>query len=392
MRFSDKEKEEGRKNGFILGGKTGAGKSTLINAIFGEEVAIARQDSSSVTKETSVYYYRLKSGKMITILDTPGLMDTNSIKDPNIDNVHLSEIQEKVYKENIQVKGIIFLVNFQNERFDASEQDALINYNKIFPLENFWEHILVIFTHYFADPDGDTEEEMKKTRDQSNKKILGDIMQKIKKISRVIDYNDLTTKYFNSYSPMKNEKQKAKNKKNKEELEIVLEKISKKEPLFTRIEIVTKKNFVYEEGKVYYKGTLILVGFIGLAQKPIKEERYINDRNKINKEEYEKYLKLNKDTSDITFNRIEAKKDNSGEVNTTTTKDEGGYYSRLFKNSGIGGLIGLGIGAIGAGILCLTPIGAGALATYSAASIAGGAIGGGGIIGSIGGFFKSLFS
>ena len=388
--FSEKEKAEARKNGFILGGKTGAGKSTLLNAIMGEEVAIVKKDSYSVTQETSVYYYKLKNGKMISILDTPGLMDTNLIKDPNVDNIHLAEIREKVFKENIQVKGIIFLVNFQNERFDSSEQEALINYNKIFPLEDFWEHILVVFTHYFSDPDGDTEEEMKKTRDKSNKKILGDIMQKIKNISRVINYNDLITKYFNSYSPVKNPKQREKNNRNKEELEVILENISKKAPLFTKIEIVTKKDFVYEENNIYYKGTLIIIGFIGLAEKPIKEERYIEDRNKITKEQY---LQLKDNISDVKIDKIEVGRNEGGELKPETTKNANdGYYYGLFKNSGIGGLIGAGIGVLGAGLLCLTPVGAGALAAYSAGAIAGGAVGGGGIIGAVAGFFKGLFS
>ena len=381
MLFSDKEKEEGRKNGFILGGKTGAGKSTLLNALLGEEVAEARKDSFSVTTETSVYYYRLKSGKMITILDTPGLSDTNKNKDPNIDNIHLEKIQEKVFKENIQVKGIIFLVNFQNERFDASEQEALINYNQIFPLENFWEHILVVFTHYYADPDGDTEAEMKETRDQSNKKILGQVMKRIEKISRVIDYNDLITKYFNSYSPVKNPKQQKRNEKNKVELEEYLENLSNKEPLFTRIEIVTKENYVYEENKDYYKGTLIIVGFIGLAQKPIKQETGVRDKIQITKEEYEK---LKDDKSGFTFNQIKAEKDNFGNLKTATTAENSGYYYNLFKNSGIGGLIGATVGAVGLGLLCLTPIGPGAV-------IGTALIGGGGIFGAISGFFKGLF-
>ncbi len=385
MLFSDKEKEEGRKNGFILGGKTGTGKSTLINAMMGEEVAEARKDSFSVTTKTAVYYYRLKSGKMITILDTPGLMDTNTSKDPNIDNIHLREIQEKVYKENIQVKGIIFLVNFQNERFDASEQEALINYNKIFPLPNFWEHILVVFTHYFGDPDGDDEEEMKKTRDESNKKILGTIMERIKNISTVIDYNDLTTKYFNSYSPVKTPKQKSKNDKNKEELEVYLENISKKEPLFTRVEMVTKENYVVEENKVYYKGTLVIVGFIGLAGKPIKQEENVYNKIQITKEEYEK---LKDDDSDITFNQFQAERDDSGNLTATATADNKGYYYELFKNGGIGAFIGaaLGtVGAVGVGLLCLNPVGIGVGVVAAAA-------GGGGVLGSIAGFIKGIIS
>ena len=143
--FSDMEKKKAKENGFILGGKTGAGKSTLLNAIIGRELAEVKKDSDSVTQETTVYYYKLENGKMITILDTPGLMDPKALKNPNIDNVHLSKITEKIQEENIKIKGIIFLVNFQEERFDLSEQEALINYNRIFPLKNFWKHIFIVF-------------------------------------------------------------------------------------------------------------------------------------------------------------------------------------------------------------------------------------------------------
>jgi len=220
--FSDMEKKKAKENGFILGGKTGSGKSTLLNTIIGKNLAEVKKDADSVTQETTAYYYKLENGKMITILDTPGLMDPKALKDQNIDNVHLSKITETIKNENINIKGIIFLVNFQMERFDRSEQEALINYNTIFPLKNFWKHIFIVFTHYFADPDGDTEEEMKKIKDQSNRKILGQIMDKIKQVSDVINYNDLTTKYFNSYCPVKNDKQRAKNQKNKKELEVII--------------------------------------------------------------------------------------------------------------------------------------------------------------------------
>ena len=239
--FSDLEKDQARKNGFILGGKTGSGKSTLLNAIIGRDIAEVKKGADSVTQETTVYFYKLKNGKMITILDTPGLMDPKYLDNPNIDNIHLREIREKISAEKIQIKGIIFLVNFQEERFDKTEQEALINYNKSFPLKNFWKNILIIFTHYFPDPEGDSVEEMKRIKDESNRKILGKIMDKVKNVSDVIDYKDLITKYFNSYSPVKKDQQRKRNEKNKEELEIILDEISNKEPLVSNIEIFTKK-------------------------------------------------------------------------------------------------------------------------------------------------------
>ena len=384
--FSDAEKQEARKNGFILAGKTGTGKSTLLNAIIGEEIARVEKSANSVTQETTVYYYKLNNGRMITILDTPGLMDPKALNDPNIDNVHLKEINEKIWIEKIQIKGIIFLVNFQNERFDLSEQEALINYNKIFPLQKFWKHIFVIFTHYFADPDGDTEEEMKKIKDESNRIILGQIMEKVKNVSDVIDYNSLTTKYFNSYCPVKTEKQKAKNEKNKKELEIILEELSQKEPLFSKIELVTKKNFAYKVKGRYYKSTLIIIGYFGLAKKPFKEERFEIDKVEISNDEY---LKLNKESSDLNVQQFKAERDKNGEINTaTTTNPEDSYYMEIFKKSGIGGLIGVGIGVIGGVVALFTPIGAG----MAIAAAVGVGAGGGGLLGAITGFITGIFS
>ena len=65
-------------------------------------------------------------------------------------------------------------------------------------------------------------------RDKQNKKIFASIMEKVKNISDVINCNEIITKYLNSYSPAKNIKQKTKNEKNREELEIILDEFIKK--------------------------------------------------------------------------------------------------------------------------------------------------------------------
>ena len=122
----------------------------------------------AITKESTVYYYKLEKGKYISLIDTPGLSDTKKLKNPEIDNIHLDQIQIIISLNNIGIKGILFLVNFQNERFDADEQEALLKYNQIFPLKRFWKNIIIIFTHYYHDPDGNDEKEMKEARNKSN--------------------------------------------------------------------------------------------------------------------------------------------------------------------------------------------------------------------------------
>ena len=51
--------------------------------------------------------------------------------------MHLDGITKAISDEKIHIKGILFFVNFQNKRFDAEEQEALLNYNTLFLLKIF---------------------------------------------------------------------------------------------------------------------------------------------------------------------------------------------------------------------------------------------------------------
>jgi len=165
----------------------------------------------SITKESNVYYYKLEKGKYISLIDTPGLSDTMKLKNPEIDNIHLEQIQKVISRYNIRIKGILSLVNFQNERFNADEQEALLKYYQIFPLKRFWKNIIIIFTHYYHDPDGDDENEMKEARDKSNWEFFKNLLENLKDVSDVINYKDLNIKYFNSFYPIKKPSHKKKN-------------------------------------------------------------------------------------------------------------------------------------------------------------------------------------
>ena len=149
--LNDEEKEKAKENGFILIGKTGAGKTTILNAIFNKVVGKAVNIAKSVTKITSIYYYKLKNGNVISLVDTPGLGDSERTENKNIDKMHLDGITKAISDEKIHIKGILFLINFQNKRFDVAEQEALLNYNTLFLLKNFWKCIVIVYSHFFAD-------------------------------------------------------------------------------------------------------------------------------------------------------------------------------------------------------------------------------------------------
>lgn len=388
--FTKEEQEEALKNGFLLAGKTGAGKSTLLNVLLNKEIAEVKRSLKAVTSKVAFYYYKLqKNNKMITIIDSPGLEDTSKIIDKNIDNVHLDEIKNVVSQNHIQLKGILFLVNFQNERFDSSESNALINYNKIFPLPKFWEYILIIFTHYFCDPDGETVDEMKEERDSSNGEIFSNIMNNVKEVSVAIEYSKLKTKFLNSYCPASKDKQKIKNEKNRKELEDSLNEFCEKEPLISKIEILTIKNHYFKENGKNYKADLMKIGYFGLGKEPIKEENLYTNKEEVKEKD------INKLNQEVSVQMFDAKRNEDGKIEKSQKEDKEGnsYYMEKLKTTGLGTLIGTGSGLVLGGIggaLLFTPLAPAALAAFSFGGILTGGVVGGGILGTVGGFIKSL--
>ena len=323
----------------------------------------AERSLKSVTQESTVYYYKLENGKCITLVDTPGLSDANKIENKEIDNIHIDGITKVISKQNIHIKGILFLVNFQNERFDADEQEALLKYNEIFPLKKFWQNLIVIFTHHFADPDGDDEEEMKSNRDKSNGEIFCKIMNKVKNVSDVIDYKGLKIKYFNSYSPEKNKKQKEKNVKVRDELEIVLDKLIQSEPLFSRVEIVHSKNYKMKDEKTgqLYLAEVQIIGYFDLNDRPLKEKVIVLSKIPISKNE-ENSLP----PEEVEVNVCKGDKNEEGNLIHKTKKGDettSYYYKNYMKEgAGIGSIAGIIAGgvAFGAGITALPAVGIGA--------------------------------
>ena len=375
--MNEKEKEQAKLNGFVLAGKTGAGKTTLLNAIFGKEVGKVERSLTSVTQNSQVFYYKMQNGKCISLIDTPGLSDSNVLENKNIDIIHLENITEVISKENIRLKGILFLVNFQNERFDSDEQKALMRYNQLFPLRRFWQNLIVIFTHHFADPDGDTENEMRENRDKSNGKIFSNIMNKVKEVSDVIDYKELRVKYFNSYSPVKNDKQKIKNIKVRDDLEIDLDYLTNTEPLFSQIEIIHVKNQIIKDEKTGKKfiTELEIYGFFDLnGKKPLYEKRKIISQVELTKENEEELP-----APEIDLKVINAQKDEKDHLHIKTNKgtEENSNYIK-YK----GTKVGLGVGGIGGAIVGGIAIGVGALAALPAVGVGLGIAAVGTIIGS----------
>ena len=242
---------EAKENCFILLGKTGTGKTSLLNLIYGDEIGKIGFGSKSETKESSYYCIKeeINSKKVcFSIIDTPGLYDSDGREnDENMKN----STKDLIAKENMKIKGILFLSNFQNERFDYSEINSLIQYNSFFPLKNFWQHVILIFTHYYGDPDGDSKEEIREKANKNLSLIFSQLMERIKEVSTPVKFSELEKLYINTHSKIKTEKQKKDNEVYKN---IIFEKIKKfmeLEPMYNKLCFFDFKNIEVEKYKGY---------------------------------------------------------------------------------------------------------------------------------------------
>ena len=233
--FTKIEKEQAKKNGFLLLGKPMTGKSTLINVLFGQEIIEVKKSYESTTDSCEIIIYSLDENNYISLIDTPGLDDLKLIYDKDVDNRRSNEILDFLKNEDIEIKGILCLLNFQQRRLDFSEINLLFKYKKIlFSFKNFWKYIIIIFTHYFSDPDEEEEdylEKMKENISSSLTNVLKRVWEKDKELFDINDIINLKVIYSNLHWPIKREIQKIDNYKIKHELDIIFNKLIKKESL-----------------------------------------------------------------------------------------------------------------------------------------------------------------
>ena len=154
----------------------------------------------------------------------------------------IDQLKNLIFKENLKIKGFLYLSNFQKERFDNSEIKSLIKYNYFFPHKDFWKRIIFIFSHYYGDSIGDSAEEMKMRKSEILSQIFEKIMNKVKNVSDPIKFEKLNCKYINIYSPAKNETQKNINQKKRYDIIHDLIKYIEMKPLFSKIKKIKYKN------------------------------------------------------------------------------------------------------------------------------------------------------
>uniref|UniRef100_A0A8C5DCB8 AIG1-type G domain-containing protein n=1 Tax=Gouania willdenowi TaxID=441366 RepID=A0A8C5DCB8_GOUWI len=122
----------------ILLGKTGVGKSSLANTLFGEQVFPPDHSASSGTKECKSAT-RSVDGRTLTLIDTPGLFDTDLSED---------ELRPKIMNciTECAPGPHAFLILLRVDKYTRQEQEIITQICRSFS-EDALKFSVIVFTH-----------------------------------------------------------------------------------------------------------------------------------------------------------------------------------------------------------------------------------------------------
>lgn len=127
------------KLGILLSGKTGTGKSTLVNGLIGAEVAKVSKFvmGTGMTTEVKTYSTTIK-GLEVTVWDSPGLQDGTKNE-----KCYLNEIATKCEKRDL----VLYCISMLNTRFVMDNMDvrAMKKLTKCFGSQ-FWAKTVIVLT------------------------------------------------------------------------------------------------------------------------------------------------------------------------------------------------------------------------------------------------------
>ena len=145
-------------------GKTGVGKSTLVNAIFGEKVAEVKK-GEPCTMETKCY--ESKKYNFIRIYDTRGIEISKNFDIEKVFNETLKDIKEKCEKNEPDNLIHCLLYCFTGTRFEREEGEILVKLRKTYEGKKL--PIIMVLTQDIEEEEEDEEDGFKQLYNSINK-------------------------------------------------------------------------------------------------------------------------------------------------------------------------------------------------------------------------------
>ena len=157
-------------------GKTGAGKSTLINAVLEEELALTEEEiaptgkGQAVTRISTIYSKQivLSAEKMyfgkykdlkcqLNMHDTVGLEINSKITDNTLKEIkkHIDNTRKSISSEDIHL--VWFCVNDRSSRFESYEVELIKKLSIDYEIP-----FIVVLTQCFSDEEGELEKQIRK--------------------------------------------------------------------------------------------------------------------------------------------------------------------------------------------------------------------------------------
>ena len=160
----------GKETKLLILGSTGDGKSSLGNFILRKSMFRESNDPTSETKVT-IGSYGEEDRKDVFVIDTPGLQDTDGL-----DRNHMNQMIDFI-KENPGLQAIAIVLNFHQDRFAQNIKTMIKLIWNIFPIEDFWKHVCVVWTKCYCYIPESVVKETKEPKVEKYQQQIGELIK-----------------------------------------------------------------------------------------------------------------------------------------------------------------------------------------------------------------------
>ena len=222
------------KLSIIALGETGSGKSLFCKLFSKNNNFFSKRSVTSVTRDIIFKTFRNDIKRVeIELIDTPGYNDTDGDAQ-DINNLNM--IKNFLSQHDQRINCVIIVMNANVERIPNSIQKMIKNICTLFPLPDFWNHVIIFWTHW----------SFQFSEDEENKKqfIQNIILPKFKELSQNI-FNELRITpiqndlkmIFNEYAEdTTNQQRIQRNKENSERnFEKIIDFVKNMKPIYDTI-------------------------------------------------------------------------------------------------------------------------------------------------------------